>query len=236
MSDSVHGKDVTVLKSVDGVYYAIGCATSCTFERTNELIGKTSVNDGLFRKVRPRISSCRGSVQGVTKLNNLNQRLSVFHFLEAGSLDIGDYKFVFADEAGNERVITMFAYVSTVSVTSSVTDFSEFDLSIEGSGGYEIDPLDPPVPAVENLYSDWWTPTPDTISLTGASSVHGYTMGQIDELIEIDRSGVPHDIIYSGTPSGRQVKWNPATPGVEVDPLIPFVSGDTVFIVFKIIT
>lgn len=226
----VNGKDVNVEVKVNGDYIAIGCAVSCSFQFENELIGKTDVNAGLNRKKRVRISDCSGSVQGLTTINNTPTRLSAFYFLqEAVRRTEQDLRFVFVDEIGDTRYITGLFLVRALALTGDTSSFSEFDLSLDGTGGVSIGTVDSPgsitCPGIE---SDTWDTTPGGTSISGA----GLEGKEFDghEILEVDREGTQYDYT-SGTPGNREFAYNGTV--ISFDTTNPFNAGEKVFVVWK---
>jgi hypothetical protein len=77
MANEVFGTGVSVRAKVSGEYITIGCADRCSFQLVNEIIGKTDVNAGLYRKKRVRLGDCNGSVDGIITTESSATRLSV---------------------------------------------------------------------------------------------------------------------------------------------------------------
>jgi hypothetical protein len=231
MSDSVHGSDVVMYKKLDGNYRAIACAISCSFNFSNEIISKTDRNAGLFRKRRVRMSDCSGSVQGVTRLLNNDDTLSVFHFLEEGvRRRDGDYKYTFTALDGTSKILTMTAIIESVDIVNDFEGFSEYDIKVVATGGFEIDPLEPPA-TDENVNSDWWSTTPGASTISGLSSRKSLSLvGKT--IIEVDREGLEHDET-SGTPGNREFSFNSGTGVVSFDSTNPFNSGERIFVIWK---
>jgi hypothetical protein len=230
MSDTVHGSSVIMYKKYSEVWRAIACATSCSYNFTNEFIGKTDRNAGLFRKRRARISDVSGTVQGVTRLLNNDDTLSIFHFLEEGvRRSEGEYKYTFTAMDGTDKVVTMDGIVEVVNITNDFESFSEYDMSIIGTGGFEMDPLEPPS-TDENIDSDWWSTTPGANTISGLSNLSKSLIGKT--VIEVDREGIEHDPI-TGTPGNREYSFNSGTGIVTFDSTNPFNSGERIFVIWK---
>ena len=81
MSSIVMGRDMIMEVKIVADWVPIGCATTCSFQYTNELINKTDVNAGLFRKYRVRISDCTANIQGLASLVT-DTTASSFYFLQ----------------------------------------------------------------------------------------------------------------------------------------------------------
>ena len=242
MNDIVLGRNVNVETLVDGDYIVVGCAVSCSFEFENELIGKTDVNAGLFRKRRVRISDTRGSVQGLTTLQNSTTRLTIFHFLqEAIRRTEQTLRFVFLDEAGFTRYLSGIFLVKTVNINSDVSAFSEFDLQLEGTGNIDIGVVIPPGGSgsgddsgdsgesfCPELFSDYWETVEGETSISGIGVQGRSFAGQ--QIIEVDREGTEHEAV-TGTPGNREYAYD--SINVSFDPANPFNAGERIFVIWK---
>ena len=231
MSTEVFGTGVSVQAEVDGDFITIGCASSCGFNFVNEIIEKTDVNAGLFRKKRVRISDCSGNVQGIITTASSPIRLSIVHFLiEAARRSEINMRFLFEDNNGGIINITGLFLVETVGLNSDIAAFAEFDLNLQGTGGIDITEIAPPGDLVcDEIQSDWWTTTPGTTSISGTGNEGRSFAGH--RVIEVDREGIQHDIIDTGTPGNRQVKYTGGS-SISVDPTNPFNSGEIMFVIW----
>lgn len=231
MNNEVFGTGVSVRAKVDGDYITIGCASSCGFSYENEIIGKTDVNAGLFRKKRVRISDCRGNVSGVITTSSSATRLSVVHFSqEAIRRSEVDMQFVFEDGDANVIVIQGLFLVQAVDLSSDVAAFAEFSLNLEGTGGIDVTEIQPPGDVVcEQIFSDWWTTTPGASGISGTGNAGLSFAGH--DVIEVDREGLEHDIVTSGTPGNRQAKYTGGST-ITFDPTNTFNAGETVFVIW----
>lgn len=231
MSNVIYGKDVNVEALLDGDYIVIGCAVSCSFEFENELIGKTDVNAGLFRKKRVRISDCRGSVQGLTTLNSSPTRLTAFHFLqEAIRRSEQTMRFVFVDTDGDTRYVQALFLVQSLQLSGgSETPFSEFDLQLEGTGNISIGTVEPPGEIFcPELFSDYWETTEGENEISGVGVI-GRSFAD-SQIIEVDREGTQYDY-ETGVPGNREFAYDGTT--ISFDPTNPFNPGERVFVVWK---
>lgn len=230
MADVVLGKDVNVEALVNGEYMVIGCAVSCSFTFENELIGKTDVNAGLNRKKRVRISDCTGSVSGLTTLVNTSTRLTVMFFLqEAIRRTEQTMRFVFADTAGNTKYIGGLFLVKALQLNGDTSGFSEFDLSLEGTGAITVGTVNPPPdPFCPELFSDTWETTPGDDAITGPGLAGKSFEGQ--DILEVDREGTQLDYT-AGAPGNREYGYDGVN--ITVDPTNPFNAGERMFVVWK---
>jgi hypothetical protein len=231
MSNVISGSNVSVEALIDGEYFVIGCAVSCSFEFRNELIGKTDVNAGLNRKKRVRISDFSGNVQGLTTINSSSTRLTVFHFLqEAVRRSEQTMRFVFRDNAGDTRFIGGLFLVEAVNISAEISGFSEFDLQLQGTGGITIGTVDPPAEIFcPELFSDTWETEETETSISG-SGIQGRSFAG-HQVLEVDREGTQYDLKESGSPGNREYAYN----GTQITFEIPFYDGERVFVVWKAI-
>lgn len=213
-------------------WYLIGCGISCQFELENEIILRTSVNDGLFPKKRVRQTDWRGSVSAVMIDNSDSEKVSAFYLAqEAVRRAERTYKFEFTSVGGTTKIITGDAVIRSIPMSADQTSFAKFDLSIEGTGGFTLDETDSPTDVIdENVDSDYWTFTAGETSITGNSVNGKNTTGKT--ILAVSREGVAHDPITSGTPSGRQAKFSTSTGTTSFDSSLPS-NGETVWQMWK---
>lgn len=231
-NDCVQGRNVVLLKKVGVTYYPIGCAVSCQFRFKNEIVGKTDVNAGLFAKKRVRISDCSASVNGVLKRTNDDGILSTFHFLEEGVRRTeGDYKFLFTDDDGVAKIVTFIGLVETVDISGETSSMAEFDLQLQGTGGFEMSDLsDPRSPGDENVESDWWN------TVNGQSYISGLSQSGLSivnkDILAVEIEGTGYDIV-TGTPGNRECKYT-ASGRIDFYPTeVVFDGSQTAYVLWK---
>lgn len=216
-ADIVQGRNVNAFKMQEDVPYPIFCATGCTFNFVNELIGKTDANAGLFRKKRVRISDCSASFSGITKVTNVDG-LSVFHFLDEGVRRVeATYVFIFEAEDGTEQTIQMTGIIESINITSNVGDWSTSEMTVQGTGGFTQDPLDPPAQGCEDLFSDWWELPEGEISISGpGENGREFTGHEVHvvarTIVNTPTSGTPGNQEYAY--DGTTISWDPLNPSL----------------------
>lgn len=213
-------------------YKPVGCAFAVSFEFDNETILKTDVNAGLSRKRRVRMSDCRATVSGLTTLEN-NSTISVLYFLQEGVRRVEqDLRFVFTDEAGVMKQIQGMFLIVSAPITGDVTQFSQFDIAFEGSGGFTIsDVLDESGEAAlpGDVRWDWWETTEGATSISGTGNYGRTFSGQT--VVTVFREGTEYDLITTGSPTGRQAKVNGAA--IDFDTTLPFEADTRVYVVWQ---
>lgn len=230
MSSVVFGRNMIFEVKVSGTYTPVGCAVSCSFEFSNEMIGKTDVNAGLFRKKRVRLSDCRGSAQGLTTLVN-DATLSVLYFLQEGVRRTEqDVRFRFTDETGLSKQIQGLFLVLSIPVNGDISGFSEFDISFEGTGGFSISIIDDGSSSAlpGDVQWDWWEVSEGATSITGPGHYGRSFAGK--DVLEVDREGLEYDIVES-SPVDRQCTSDGTTIGF--DPANPMAEGARVFVIWQ---
>lgn len=151
-------------------------------------------------------------------------------------------RFVFTDQAGFIRNIEGIFLVRTINLTGSQTDFSEFDLQLEGTSNIDIGVVIPPgggggdddsdsgAPAcLDELYSDYWEAVEGESSVSGLG-VQGLTFAD-QQVLFVSREGIEHEFVASG-PGNREYTYD----GTEIsfDPTNPFnAEGERIFVIWK---
>lgn len=209
MSSIVLGSNMILELGPD--YTPIGCATNCSFSYSNELIGKTDRNAGLFRKYRVRLGDCTANIQGLTTLVN-DETISSFYFLqEAIRRTEQPLRFRFEDESGNLQSIEGNFLVQTISMNSDVSGFAEFDISFQGTGGASL------LPVVVDSPAEGVCEVQETLYLTLAESATSVTsallIGADREILFVTRSGTSYNET-TGTPGNLEFKFNNVTGAI----------------------
>lgn len=230
----VAARDVSVLVWVESLsaYLTVGCATSITYTYKNEIIAKTDVNAGLFRKKRVRISDFSGSVQGLVALYNTSTKVNAFYFLqEAIRRTEQKLKFLFTDSSGVIReIIGNFLVESEQLSGGAEGDFSEFDLALEGTGNLTVSEVEsPPDAECFEAFSDWWDLTPGASTFSGTGFAGRSFAGQ--EIIEVVREAAPPLKQVSGTPTDGEFSFNGTT--ITTWTGNPYSLGERVFVIWQ---
>ena len=225
----VRGSDMIASILVDGTYYPVFCAKSCSFQMTNEIIARTGVNDGLFTKRRIRRTDWSGSASGVLVTNNDTDRYSPFYLLQESvrRTSLG-WQFEFTNLDGEIKTIEGNALIENLPISGDVQSFVQCTVNIIGNGAFTIDSS----PATgQNVDSDYWTTTPGQTYISGLS-VYGKSL-QNKTILAIAREGTVYDPITTGSPSNRTALYNSALGRITFDSNIPFNPGETVWAMWK---
>lgn len=231
-SKAVQGKNMIASIKVNGSWFPVFCAKSCSFEFTNEIILRTGVNDGLFPKRRVRRSDWSGSAAGVIVTDNNANRYSPFYLLQDGvRRSEREWQFEFTNEDGNIKTIEGTALIQNLPLSGDVSGWGQASVNIVGTGAFAIDPSPSSGGVDENVDSDYWTTTAGATSITGYSVNGKDLMGRT--VLAVAREGMVYDPIFSGTPTNRLARVDSTTGTVSFDTNIPFNPGETVWVMWK---
>lgn len=228
--DAVLAKDVILQVKIGEAYISKGCAETCAFTLSNELIGKTDVNAGLFRKRRVRISDSGMSVQGLTTLVD-DEKLSTFYFLqETVRRSELDLRILFTDEGNIQKQIQGIYVIESIGVNGGrIGDWSDFNIEFKGTGTISLaDPEDDGSSIPGDLQWDWWETTPGASSITGPGFYGRSFAGE--QLIMVDREGLQYDEVVSGQ-TGRQYSSDGTT--ISFDANLTFNDNERVFVLWR---
>jgi hypothetical protein len=228
----VRGQNMIASIKVSGTFYPVFCAKSCSFEMTNEIINKTSVNDGLFTKRRVRRTEWSGSASGVLVTNNDGDRFSPFYLLQDSvRRSSRTWQFEFTNLDGDIKTIEGDALIQNLPISGDVQSFVQCTVNIIGTGAFAIDVSSSSIVSDENVDSDYWTTTAGANSISGLS-VDGKSL-QGKTILAISREGTVYDPITSGSPTNRIALFNSATGTITFDSNIPFNPSETVWAMWK---
>lgn len=231
-NNTIVGRDVIFSIQVDGTFYPIGCAKSCTFELDQEVILRTGVNDGLFPKKRVRRTDWRGSCSAVMVSNNTNDRYSAFYLIqEAVRRSENYYEWEFTDLEGNIKTIRGYAVIKGIPISADVQSFSSFDLQIEGSGAFTLSDGggSPSSITDENVDSSEWTVVAGEYGVSGLSVDGKSLVGKY--LLAIARTGAAYEIITSGSPGNLQARFNSGAGSITFEQA--FNDGETIWAMWR---
>jgi len=231
MSSVVFGSDMHMEVKISGEYVPVGCSDSCSFEFTNELINKTDVNAGLFRKRRVRLSDCSMSVHGLMTLEN-NSTISPLYFLQEAIRRIEqDLRITFTDESGIQKQVQGMFLLESAPIQGDVTAFSEFDLQFQGTGGFTIsDVTDESGSIPGDVDWDWWDGAEGENTITGPGHYGRSFAGK--EIIEVDREGLQFDEVDTTPVDGSRTYQQDGTT-ITFPAASLFNAGERVFVIWQ---
>lgn len=238
MSNVVQGKDVIIEMLVEGIdFQPILCGTDCSFSRVPDIIPITTTSSGLFPESMIRREGWSMNVSGLTKIANAAS-LTFFYMLQTAVRRLAQtVRVTFTDDEGADVQISGNVLIGQMDISGPYSDFAQSSIEFKGTGGFTITPVTPPVPIDFEYLADWWQTTNGHNYIDGASSGQQdgtpYTLGANDTLIEVDVEGTEFDIITSGTPVGRECKFNTSTFVITFPVDLIFDGSQRVYVEFK---
>lgn len=230
--NTVQGKNINCYVKVGISYFPLFCGKSMTYSQSMELIETTNTTNGAWRDYEAGFLGATMSVSGVTISDNLDNRISINYLNQQSVRRVKqDFKITMVDDNGDTFLYTFQGLIPDSSFNKTIPGFSQSDITIQVCGEVTITEIPPPDDGNEVIYSDWWTfPAGDT-SIGGTSDIHAYNLIDVT-VLEVNREGLQHDIITSGTPGNRQCKHDNTAGEIGFDTDVPS-NGETVFVVFK---
>lgn len=187
----IDGKDVHAFLYIDAVPFEVVCATDCTWEVEQELIGATTPDSGQYYEVRKRLKRFTMTLTGATTSDN-DDNVSVFEFLDDDSTSEPlDMSIVYTDRGGGQVTVRANWYLERCSISSPADASSQFELLLRGTGAYTQSALTPPVSgSVENITSDTFTQAAGVISDARLNGVD--IVGVWQEGSNMESLGIPY--------------------------------------------
>lgn len=215
MSYPVHGKDVVIeLQAEDLNWDPILCGEDCTFRTTPEFVLTTGPTSGLFRERIKRREEWSMSVTGLTKIEN-NSSLTFFYMLsDSVRRTRHTVRITFTDEDGDSKQISGNVYIGQMDISGPASDYSRGSIELLGTGPFTVSEVEPPTPAVSEVFADYWTTTAGQAwidgSSTGETDGTSYTLQVTDEILAVT---VENQKLYAttGTPTNAHYKFNTTT-------------------------
>jgi hypothetical protein len=208
MNRKVLGRNVIVSMLVDGNYYPIFCGKTASLDLTQDKIEVTHVNSGAHRNFVPGMTDSTFSVQGVTLINNDEQKISVIYLNQlAIRRNINTYKILLTDQDNNQYAISLSAFVLNTSLSRDVNSWSQssvtFQITEDWTFGSDIPP---PLSSVcEEQDPIFGTLADGSAVFTSALLIQG--VGQTITILHVARSGTTY-YQTSGTPGNLEYKYN----------------------------
>lgn len=228
--DVIHGSDCILEMLVDGDYKLLMCQADLTLRYVQEVLLKTTANSGINRGKATRLNETFAEASGLTPINSTTDVISWFYVMqEAIRTKVQSIRATFTDGNGVSKQISGSAVIAGGEITGNVDDFASASIQFEFTDGVTFSDLETPEDLSEQIFSDYWTTTEGATSISGASSVHAYSLSGKTAL-GVWREGTEYDLV-TGTPGNRQAKQNGAS--IEFGAAYPFNLGETVFVLFK---
>ncbi len=183
-------------------YLPFACATSAAFNFDQELIEKTTPVSGRNKEFTTGLGEWGVTMTNVTYVVPESEMYTVWDMLlESVRRNPVDMELSFTDSEGNIKTITGQCVMPRIGITAPADGFVEDDIEMRGSGGFSIgEEILSPVPNINEVRQYEYIATGGETSITYADLI-----GR--ELLGVWR-GYPLEIITTGTPTDRQVKFS----------------------------
>lgn len=229
MANTIFGDGAILQIKKDDIWKTFGCSISHAIQFENELIGKTDVNAGSFRKKRVRISDVSASVQGLTILTSDATNYNPLSLMQEDARSEQEIRLLLTDDAGTSKQISGMWVVKSVQITGNAEDFCEFDAEFEGTGGISVtDPDEGGDEIPGDIQFDWWEMAEGDTSITGAGHFGRSFSGE--DILMVSREGLQYNET-AGTPTTREYANSGTVISFVSD--TPAVSGERVYVLWK---
>ena len=208
MSDFVKADGVVIYAKLGGAYQPIACGTSATVTTTSDKLELAPYTSGKWRSFIPNRISGSISCQGLIKVAPGSGLYSSFDILD---YQYGQFfvlaKYVITDPQGNAKTYEVNCLVDdvTFNTTAGGTATYSFTLSMTSDPAFVQTPIDS---GGDNVQAYDYTATGGETTISNAVLVG-------NEVIDVRRNGIGLEVIYSGTPTGSQVKFNSGNGSLE---------------------
>lgn len=232
MSNRVKSNNVIIQMLISGTYYPVFCGKSMEFVQNQETIEVTSINSAVSREYEAGMTTGSLSINGVTILDNTGSRVAITYLMtEAIRRTPQTMRIVLTDDDGGMLQIAFSALITSNRLSRQFGTYSLSNSDFVVTGDITISALVPPPGGSCIEIPLYLATTP------GATSVSDSALEATGVVIlQVDREGLQHDET-TGTPGNREFKFTGGAGAgtVAFDPTNPFNSGETVYVLYKII-
>jgi hypothetical protein len=215
---------------VDGDYKLLMCQSEMTLRYQQEVLLKTTANSGINRGKATRLNETFADVSGLTPVASTTDTISWFYVMqESIRTKVQSIRATFRDGNGVGKQIAGSAVIAGGEITGAAEDFASASIQFEFTDGVTFSEVEVPQDLSEQIFSDYWTTAVGATSVSGASTVHSYSLSG-KTVLGVWREGTEYDLV-SGTPGNRQCRQNGGA--IEFGGAYPFEAGETVFVIFK---
>lgn len=223
----LNGRQAELSLRIDGVFYPLLCAMSCSFQYDHEEVLLTSRNSGKWRERKTRICDWGFSLTGLTKVDNTDGQVSFFYLLTEAVRGTSQYmRLKFTDADGNVKNIYGYVLIKQGQIEAAISGFSTASQFFPGTGAFSTDAVAGYSP--DDLFKLYLDTTP------GAYEVSHADLGGATEIMLVEREDAFYKEV-TGTPVGRRVKFtdNTTSGTLTFDSTLPFNPGEIVYVGFK---
>ena len=219
MADQVNGKDVVFYAKLGSSYYPFACAKEVTITQTADKIELAPYTVGKWRSYIPTRMTGTISGNGLIKVVPANTQNSIFDFLDSmNAQEIILVKYSITDPQGNAKTYEVAAIIDELTLSGTVgsTATWSFSMTINGDPSFDQTVVNPALTDVDS-----W----DYTASGGETSISDGDLVGVD-VLDVRRNGIGLEVIFTGTPTGSQVKFTQGTGTLEFG----FALGDDEYI------
>lgn len=231
-ASKVKGRNVVLkaMRVLDATYYGFYCAQEVTFEVTTEQMPATGPDSGSFRRFKPGKTSWRITLTGVTFVKDISDSLwDPFDLTDEQARQEGvGLQIIYTNENGATEDFQGHANPENVSITGSTPGgaLSKFNVVFQGDGLYGRNASVPPSNNDE-VQRYFYQATGGETNITVPALIN-------KTILEFEReTGTAFDIITSGTPNPKQVKYTAASGAFDLDTNNPLGAGENIVILYR---
>lgn len=226
MSNPVKGTDIMLYYHDVGTDtdIAFACAKNCALTITPTFKDVTDYTSAFFKKVKPDIAEWSVSVDGLIILQNYSYLFMTDLQQSRESILI---KFVVDNGADGLVIYAGSVYIGGITLTGNFNEAGMYSTTLIGTGAYnstgtQITPTGILVQGgVPTRFEG--TSASESTSIVIASTIGAST------ILEFNRGGSnTTQIIYAGTPTGQQIKFDTTTGTFSTATDNPFAAGEEV--------
>jgi len=207
MAEAVKGDNVILYAKLGSTYYPIACSKDVSITTTSDKIELAPYTSGKWRSyIYGRITGTISGT-GITKIvaDNANSIFDLLDFQYDQVIILTKYSIT--DPQGNFRTYEVPCLIDEINISGAAGQFSNFSYTLTMNGDPSFDQTN--VAGALTDVDSW-----DYLAVGGETSISDGVLVGVD-VLDIRRNGIGLQIIYSGTPTGSQVKFTSATGAVE---------------------
>lgn len=230
MSESkVQGKNVVLTAyNIDG-YKGFYCAQSIEFTTETEQLPATNVNEGGWKGNKPGKTNWEINLSGVLFVRDTSDKNWTFADLttESARKNGLDLKLVFTNENGNYEQFTGHANPQTTTGSGTVGELAKFNVKFIGDGSYGRNTIIPPSTSADDVKRYEFI-------ASGGETFFSYSDLIGRTILDVQRESTPvTQVVTSGTPTAKQVKYTSASGRLDFNTDNPLAPGEIVVVIYK---
>ncbi len=230
--EPIQGKDAYVQLKVGEDFLDLLCATEMSLNVSQDVVLKTTVGSGAWRRKALRgLSDWSVSVSGLSHIDNTADQISWFYVLQQQVRGTAQIVRIIFEADGDTLVLEGEVIIPVMSIGGSVTDFAIGDITLEGTGPFELSNVIPvPTGDCPEVFADTWDTVEGEFGISGPGR-EGLSFEGADKILMVFREADSTDPDV-GTPGNREFNYDGVN--ISFNPGNPFNPGETVRVVWEV--